>query len=80
MRKYLLPVLLLLPISAQAQETKVHPIDKFFESCTDKNPSTAGMVDCTSRAYKMWDQPRIHEDTQIFRVISWIKFFQPIKT
>jgi uncharacterized protein YecT (DUF1311 family) len=56
MRNYLLPLLLLLPISAQAQDTKVHPIDKFFESCTDKNPSTAGMVDCTSRAYKMWDQ------------------------
>ena len=56
MPKYLLPLLLFLPLTAHAQETKVHPIDKFYESCTNKDPSTAGMVDCTSRAYKMWDR------------------------
>ena len=47
---------LLLPTFVYAQEEQKHPIDKALEICTDKNPSTAGMVNCTDAAYKMWDQ------------------------
>jgi uncharacterized protein YecT (DUF1311 family) len=33
-----------------------HPIDKALEACIDKNGSTAGMVECTDKAYAAWDQ------------------------
>ncbi len=39
-----------------AQEESQHPIDKALEACIDKNPSTAGTVNCTDRAYKAWDK------------------------
>src|SRR5258707_13549780 len=39
-----------------AQEQTQHPIDKALEACTDKNGSTAGMVQCTDRAYAAWDK------------------------
>jgi len=52
MRKYLLPILLLLPILAYGQKTNVHPIDKFLDACTDKDPSTAGVLKCTDAAYQ----------------------------
>ena len=48
--------LLLLPTLVSAQEAQKHPIDKALEVCTDKDPSTAGMVRCTEAAYKKWDQ------------------------
>lgn len=32
-----------------------HPIDKYLESCMEKDNSTAGMVKCTEEATKMWD-------------------------
>ena len=55
--RYLLVLLsLLLPTLVSAQEAQTHPIDKALEICTDKNPSTAGMVNCTDAAYKKWDQ------------------------
>ena len=47
---------LLLPTFVYAQEEQKHPIDKALEICTDKDPSTAGMVNCTDAAYKKWDQ------------------------
>jgi len=53
--KYVLSMILLLPVIAYGQETNVHPIDKSFDACTDKDPSTAGMVRCTDIAYKKWD-------------------------
>jgi uncharacterized protein YecT (DUF1311 family) len=56
MRKYLLPILLLLPTLAYGQETNVHPIDKFLDACTNKDPSTAGVLKCTDAAYQKWDQ------------------------
>jgi uncharacterized protein YecT (DUF1311 family) len=64
LRKYLLPLFLVLPLlipsSISAQDAPVpaplHPIDKYFEACTEKDPSTAGMVSCTDSAYKMWDK------------------------
>src|SRR5271165_4822993 len=31
------------------------PIDKFYNDCIGRNPSTAGNLDCTRQAAKMWD-------------------------
>ena len=39
-----------------AQEQAQHPIDKALEVCIDKNGSTAGMVECTDKAYAAWDK------------------------
>jgi uncharacterized protein YecT (DUF1311 family) len=39
-----------------AQEQTRHPIDKAFEACVEKNGSTAGMVECTDKAYAAWDK------------------------
>jgi uncharacterized protein YecT (DUF1311 family) len=39
-----------------AQEQAPHPIDKALEACIDKNGSTAGMVECTDKAYAAWDK------------------------
>ena len=38
------------------QEPAKHPIDKALDACTDKNGSTAGMVECTDKAYAAWDK------------------------
>jgi uncharacterized protein YecT (DUF1311 family) len=38
-----------------ADEEAPHPIDKFYEDCVEKNGSTAGMVDCSDKAFKKWD-------------------------
>ncbi|HVS82562.1 MAG TPA: lysozyme inhibitor LprI family protein [Pyrinomonadaceae bacterium] len=38
------------------QEQSKHPIDKALDACTDKNGSTAGMVQCTDQAYAAWDK------------------------
>jgi uncharacterized protein YecT (DUF1311 family) len=51
----LVSVLLLATVSF-AQEQNQHPIDKSLEACIDKNPSTAGMVECTDKAYLAWDK------------------------
>lgn len=40
---------------ARAEAAKQHPIDRFYEECIDKNASTAGMLDCTEKAFKKWD-------------------------
>jgi uncharacterized protein YecT (DUF1311 family) len=37
------------------EEGEVHPIDRFYDHCIDKNGSTAGMVECTEKAYGKWD-------------------------
>src|SRR4051794_18482023 len=42
-------------LSAYSQDEKQHPIDRFYDECVDKNGSTAGMVECTEKAYKKWD-------------------------
>jgi uncharacterized protein YecT (DUF1311 family) len=52
----LLLLCFLLPTLVCAQEVQKHPIDKALEICTEKDPSTAGMVSCTDAAYKKWDQ------------------------
>src|SRR4030095_1090417 len=46
----LLSLLMLATVSG-AQEKTQHPIDKALEACIDKNGSTAGMVECTDKAY-----------------------------
>jgi uncharacterized protein YecT (DUF1311 family) len=51
----LISVLLLAPV-AIGQEQAQHPIDKALEACIDKNGSTAGMVECTDKAYAAWDK------------------------
>jgi uncharacterized protein YecT (DUF1311 family) len=55
-RYSLLLLWLLLPTIVSAQETQKHPIDVALEICTEKDPSTAGLVRCTGIAYKKWDQ------------------------
>jgi uncharacterized protein YecT (DUF1311 family) len=52
----LLLLLFAVPCAARAQEQSTHPIDKAFEACTEKDPSTGGMVQCIDVAYKKWDQ------------------------
>lgn len=32
-----------------------HKIDRELDACMDKNPSTAGMVECIEKAIKQWD-------------------------
>jgi len=32
------------------------PIDKALDACIEKNGSTAGMVECTDKAYAAWDK------------------------
>lgn len=34
---------------------KLHPIDAFYDSCTDTNLSTTGMMECSSQAEAKWD-------------------------
>jgi uncharacterized protein YecT (DUF1311 family) len=57
MRLFLsLTVLLLAMGVVSGQEETKHPIDKSLEACIDKNGSTAGMVECTDKAYAAWDK------------------------
>lgn len=64
MKKQLAALILLLtclsyPLAATSaanQEPAQHPIDKALEACIDKNGSTAGMVECTDKAYVAWDK------------------------
>ena len=39
-----------------AQQTTKHPIDKMLEACLAKNSTTAGTVDCISKAEDKWDK------------------------
>lgn len=57
MRKLIsaLTAVLLLTTVSFAQEPQ-HSIDKALEACIDKNGSTAGMVECTDKAYGSWDR------------------------
>src|SRR5881397_914981 len=51
-----LGLVFLFPTVFFAQEQIQHPIDKALEACIDKNGSTAGMVECTDKAYAAWDK------------------------
>lgn len=56
LRYALLLLTLFLPTIVCAQDTPSHPIDRSLEVCTEKDPSTAGMVRCIDIAYKKWDE------------------------
>ena len=46
-----------LTVSVGAQESKKeHPIDQWLAKCIQQDESTAGMRNCTARAYDMWDK------------------------
>jgi uncharacterized protein YecT (DUF1311 family) len=52
---------LLVPVLAHAaraekEKGKPHPIDAAYEACTDKDPSTAGMLACAVEAEAAWDK------------------------
>lgn len=40
---------------ADTNENLADPIDTFYNECIDRNSSTAGMLDCTRQAERMWD-------------------------
>ncbi|MBX3279957.1 MAG: DUF1311 domain-containing protein [Acidobacteria bacterium] len=42
--------------TASAQKQTEHPIDRTLNACMEKNTSTAGMSECLSKAYEMWDK------------------------
>ncbi|MDX6385307.1 MAG: hypothetical protein QOK48_2880 [Blastocatellia bacterium] len=88
MTKLFLPLIsaLLLATASFAQETQ-HPIDKALEACIDKNGSTAGMVECTDKAYLAWDKELNKNYSELMRTmkpvakeslrlaqLEWIKF------
>jgi uncharacterized protein YecT (DUF1311 family) len=45
----------LIGISVSKAQESSHPIDKYMDSCMEKDYSTAGMVKCTEEAMEMWD-------------------------
>lgn len=53
---FVLASVLLLATVSIAQDQARHPIDKTLEACIDKNGSTAGMVECTDKAFGEWDK------------------------
>jgi len=62
-------VLLLATVSI-AQEQTQHPIDKALEACIDKNGSTAGMVECTDKAYAAWDKELNKNYSELMRTLK----------
>ena len=68
---FLALVFVLLPATvATAQEETKHPIDKTLEACIDKNGSTAGMVECTDKAYAAWDKELNKNYTGLMRTLK----------
>jgi uncharacterized protein YecT (DUF1311 family) len=53
-----------------AQEQTQHPIDKALEACIDKNGSTAGMVECTDKAYVAWDKELNKNYSELVRTLK----------
>ena len=49
---------------------KKHRIDKWLESAIDRDPSTAGMVQATSKAAEMWDSELNGVYKQLLEVLS----------
>jgi len=72
MRKLLLALIsiLLLASLSTAQEQPQHPIDKALDACIDKNGSTAGMVECTDKAYAAWDKELNKNYGELMRVLN----------
>jgi len=57
------------PLMALAQEPTQHPIDKALDACIDKNGSTAGMVECTDKAYAAWDKELNKNYVELMRAL-----------
>lgn len=57
MKKAILMLAIIFSLAAvcPAQENPQHRIDKALDACMEKNDSTAGMVECISKAYTQWD-------------------------
>ena len=53
-----------------AQEPAQHPIDKALDACIDKNGSTAGMVECTDKAYAAWDKELNKNYSELMRTLN----------
>ena len=61
---------LLLASASIAQDQAPHPIDKALEACIDKNGSTAGMVQCTDKAYAAWDKELNQNYGELMRTLK----------
>ena len=61
---------LLLAAASSAQEQPQHPIDKALDACIDKNGSTAGMVECTDKAYAAWDKELNKNYGELMRTLN----------
>ena len=48
--------ILTITASSVALAEEKNPIDKWFGQCVEKDSSTAGMLDCCSQSYEMWDK------------------------
>ena len=48
--------LIILLTFAPASFAAEHHIDRYLESCIDADSTTAGMLNCTSQAYSLWDK------------------------
>jgi uncharacterized protein YecT (DUF1311 family) len=53
-----------------AQEPTQHPIDKALDACIDQNGSTAGMVECTDKAYAAWDKELNKNYVELMRTLN----------
>ena len=65
----LISILFLASLST-AQEPAQHPIDKALDACIDKNGSTAGMVECTDKAYAAWDKELNKNYGELMRALN----------
>jgi len=61
---------LLLAAASIAQEQPQHPIDKALDACIEKNGSTAGMVECTDKAYAAWDKELNKNYVELMRALN----------
>jgi uncharacterized protein YecT (DUF1311 family) len=57
-------------VLAMAQEPTQHPIDKALDACIDRNGSTAGMVECTDKAYAAWDKELNKNYGELMRTVK----------
>ena len=65
----LISIILFATVST-AQEQTQHPIDKALDACIDKNGSTAGMVECTDKAYAAWDKELNKNYGELMRALN----------
>jgi len=78
MKKRLASLMLVLaclscPLAANgfpSQDQPPHPIDRALDACIDKNGSTAGMVECTDKAYTAWDKELNKVYGELIRTLS----------